>query len=39
MSQYYATILKWFGVDDVTMAKVLPELKNFSTQDLDFMRS
>jgi uncharacterized protein (DUF1501 family) len=39
MSQYYGTILKWFGVDDVTMAKVLPELKNFSTQDLGFMRS
>jgi len=39
MSQYYGTILKWFGVNDVTMAKVLPELKNFSTQDLGFMRS
>jgi len=37
MSQYYGTLLKWFGVDDVTMAKVLPELSNFTTQDLGFM--
>lgn len=37
MSQYYATMLKWFGVDEVTMAKVLPELSNFETQDLGFM--
>ena len=37
MSQYYSTLLKWFGVDDVTMAKVLPELSNFDIKDLGFM--
>jgi len=37
MSQYYGTILKWFGVDDITMAKVLPELNNFDLKDLGFM--
>jgi uncharacterized protein (DUF1501 family) len=39
MSQYYATILKWFGVDDTLMDIVLPELKNFETKDLGFMVS
>jgi len=37
MSQYYATILKWFGVDDMLMKKIVPELKNFDTKDLGFM--
>ncbi len=38
MTQYYATLLKWFGVDTVTMAKVLPELTNFDLKNLGFMR-
>jgi len=37
MSQYYGSILKWFGVDEATLDYILPELKNFSTQDLGFM--
>jgi len=37
MSQYYGTLLKWFGVDSTTLNYILPELKNFSTQDLRFM--
>jgi len=37
MSQYYATILNWFGVDSTLMDIVLPELKNFETKDLGFM--
>jgi uncharacterized protein (DUF1501 family) len=37
MSQYYGTLLKWFGVDTSTMKKVLPELQNFQEQDLGFM--
>ncbi|SFV60535.1 putative exported protein [hydrothermal vent metagenome] len=37
MSQYYGTIVKWFGADDVLLAKVVPELDNFSVKDLGFM--
>jgi len=37
MSQYYGTFLKWFGVDDATMSKILPELNNFTEKDLGFM--
>ncbi len=37
MSQYYATVLKWFGVDDTLMPIILPELKNFDIKDLGFM--
>jgi len=37
MSQYYATVLKWFGVDDTLMDTILPELKNFDVKDLGFM--
>jgi len=37
MSQYYGTLLKWFGVDSATLDYILPELKNFSTQDLGFI--
>jgi uncharacterized protein (DUF1501 family) len=35
-SQYYGTVLKWFGVDDATMNLVLPELSNFDVKDLGF---
>jgi len=38
-SQYYGTVLKWFGVDDSTMHQVLPELSNFDVGDLGFMKS
>jgi uncharacterized protein (DUF1501 family) len=37
--QYYATLLKWFGVKDNLIETVLPELKNFSLKDLGFIRS
>jgi uncharacterized protein (DUF1501 family) len=37
MSQYYATVLKWFGVEGELMDYVLPELKNFEQKDLGFM--
>jgi uncharacterized protein (DUF1501 family) len=39
MSQYYGTIFKWFGVDDALLAKVVPELGNFTVRDLGFMGS
>lgn len=37
MSQYLATLVKWFGADAEMLAKLFPELKNFSQQDLEFM--
>jgi len=36
-SQYYATIVKWFGVNQSKLDVVFPELKNFTEQDLGFM--
>jgi uncharacterized protein (DUF1501 family) len=36
-SQYYGTLLKWFGADEEVLNHALPELKNFSTKDLGFM--
>jgi len=36
-SQYYATLLKWFGVEDRLLGALLPELKNFELQDIGFM--
>jgi len=36
-TQYYATLLKWFGADSDVMAHALPELKNFDLKDLGFM--
>ncbi|SFV66566.1 hypothetical protein MNB_SV-14-186 [hydrothermal vent metagenome] len=33
----YGTIVKWFGADDVVLAKVVPELGNFDVKDLGFM--
>jgi len=35
-SQYFGTILKWFGADDEVMNYALPELKNFNVKDLGF---
>lgn len=37
MTQYYATILKWFGMSEDELNKILPELKNFEIKDLGFM--
>jgi len=37
MTQYYATLFKWFGIDEVLMDTILPELQNFEEQDLGFM--
>ena len=36
-SQYYSTVLKWFGMSDEELNTVLPELKNFEVKDLGFM--
>jgi len=36
-SQYYATLLKWFGIDNSLIEQVLPEIKNFNVQDIGFM--
>jgi len=38
-SQYFGTILKWFGADAEVMAHALPELQNFPVTDLGFMKS
>ena len=38
VTQYYSTILKWFGVDDKTLDILFPELSNFSVRDLGFMQ-
>ena len=37
MSQYYGTIVKWFGADELMLAKIVPELGNFTVKDLGFM--
>lgn len=36
-SQYYATLIKWFGANDILLNKLFPELTNFSIKDLGFM--
>jgi len=36
-TQYYSTILKWFGLDINTLNELLPELSNFKNKDLGFM--
>jgi len=36
-TQYYATVLKWFGLDENELDLLLPELKNFSKKDLGFL--
>jgi uncharacterized protein (DUF1501 family) len=37
MSQYFATVSKWFGLDESSLNAIFPELKNFSQTDLGFM--
>ena len=34
-SQYYATLLKWFGVSDEELSSILPELENYQDTDKD----
>ena len=34
--QYAATLARWFGVDDVDLATVAPNIGNFTVQDLGF---
>jgi len=36
-SQYFGTILKWFGAEKDVLYHALPELKNFPVEDLGFM--
>ena len=36
-TQYYATLLKWFGATETERKEVLPELKNFTHKDVGFM--
>ena len=38
-TQYYATLLKWFGATESELGAILPELSNFSTKDIGFMDS
>jgi len=38
MSQYYATVVKWFGMDENELKLLFPELSNFQQQDLGFMK-
>ncbi len=38
-TQYYATVLKWFGLNDEALHKILPELKNFEKKDLGCLKS
>ena len=36
-AQYYATMLKWFGIKNSLITQILPEIENFKTKDLGFM--
>lgn len=38
VDQYAATMARWFGVPDAQMAMIAPNLANFGTRDLGFMR-
>jgi uncharacterized protein (DUF1501 family) len=35
-TQYYATVLRWFGLDENELDIIFPELKNFDIRDLNF---
>lgn len=39
VEQQFATVLKWFGVDDTLNDTLFPNLKNFSERDLGFMQA
>jgi uncharacterized protein (DUF1501 family) len=34
--QYAATLAKWFGIDDLDLDMVAPNIDNFATRDLGF---
>ena len=36
-TQYFATVVRWFGLDDDSLHAIFPELKNFEQKDLGFM--
>ena len=38
MSQYFNTIIKWFGADEATIRSIFPEIDNFSLKNIGFMR-
>ena len=35
--QYAATLAKWFGIPDVDLSMVAPNIDNFAVRDLSFM--
>ena len=37
-SQYYATLLKWFGATPDEIDEILPEFRNFTQKDIGFMK-
>ena len=37
LSQYGATLARWFGAADTDLNRLFPTLPNFSTRDLGFM--
>jgi uncharacterized protein (DUF1501 family) len=37
MEQYYATVLKWFGLSEAELKALFPHLESFDTADLGFM--
>ena len=37
MSQYFGTIVKWFGADDSMLNSLFPERANFTNKDMGFM--
>ena len=38
IDQYFATLARWFGVDNANIPTVFPNIGRFSTSDLGFMR-
>ena len=37
--QYFATLASWFGVPDAAMSSIVPNISNFSTKNLGFMKN
>ena len=38
VDQYAATIARWFGVEELNLNQIAPNLSNFGTQDLGFLQ-